>query len=145
LFDIELFQKQSSVNVMTLSLRAAFKTGVITVGYLCEWASVRGALPQPLVVFSVITAVLSVRRRRLMAMMLTLLALRTCGELVHGSKYGHEDDLWHEDENGYDDGRQMEDDDHESDEYGVDSLKQAQATETAPPRRGRRNYANNAT
>ena len=84
---------------MTLTLRSAFKASVIGASYLCEWASVRGALPQPLVVFSVITAALSTRARqgRLTTVIVTLLALCTLGEVIHGYRFGDEDG-WDDDD-----------------------------------------------
>jgi hypothetical protein len=84
---------------MMLTLRSAFKASVSSASYLCEWASVRGALPQPLVVFSVITAALSTRARqgRLTTVIVTLLALRTLGEVIHGYQFGDEDG-WDDDD-----------------------------------------------
>jgi len=98
---------------MTLTLRSAFKASVIGASYLCEWASVRGALPQPLVVFSVITAALSTRARqgRLTTVIVTLLALRTLGEVIHGYQFG--------DGEGWDDDDDDDDDDLEEDETPI--------------------------
>ena len=93
--DKEIFQIRSRINVCTVTLRTAFKVGIICASYMCRWASVRGALPQPFVVFSVVTAALSARRKRLLAATITLLALRTLGEVLHGYVYGNED--WEDD------------------------------------------------
>jgi hypothetical protein len=84
---------------MMLTLRSAFKASVSGASYLCEWASVRGALPQPLVVFSVITAALSTRARqgRLTTVIVMLLALHTLGEVIHGYQFGDKDG-WDDDD-----------------------------------------------
>jgi hypothetical protein len=60
--------------------------GILTLSsYTCRWASVKGALPQPIVVLGAITAALCARpRHRLSTVFLTLLAMRTVGELLHG-------------------------------------------------------------
>jgi hypothetical protein len=69
--------------------------------YLSRWATVRGAIPQPLVVFGLISAGICARpRRRLRTIAITLLALRTTGELVHGYVFGEQG--W-EDEEDYED------------------------------------------
>lgn len=61
--------------------------------YLCRWASVRGALPQPVVVVGLCTAGVCARRK-LRAVGIALIAMRTIGELIHGSMYDSED--WHD-------------------------------------------------
>ena len=68
------------------------RTGLVGVGYACRWASVRGSIPQPLVVMAVSTAALCVRKNRLLSVFLVLLGLRTFGELIHGYVLG--DDGW---------------------------------------------------
>lgn len=61
--------------------------------FLCRWASCRGALPQPFVVFFLAASGVSApRRRRLLTLGLTLLALRTFAEVLHA--YIHGSDGW---------------------------------------------------
>jgi hypothetical protein len=69
---------------------------------LCQWASVRGAVPQPLVVLSVATAAVCGRQSKIRAMVLALLALRTIGELVTNAQGG----LWYD--SYYEEGDQEE-------------------------------------
>jgi hypothetical protein len=58
--------------------------------YACRWASVRGAVPQPVVVVGVLSAaVCASRRRRLVAVTAALALFRTLGELAHGYVYGN--------------------------------------------------------
>lgn len=82
---------------------SVFRSFLLVASYLCRWATVRGAIPQPLVVFGLISAGICARpRRRLRTIAITLLALRTAGELVHGYVYGEqgwEDEEDYEDEN----------------------------------------------
>ena len=60
-------------------------------GILCRWAGVRGTIPQPIVVMSVIAVIVSSRRgQRMMLLALTLLAMRLLGEFIHGSIHGNE-------------------------------------------------------
>ena len=73
-----------------------FKTTLILGSYVCRWASVRGSLPQPLVVLGVATAGLCAPRKRWRAMLLALILLRTAGEVVHSSIYGN--DGWEDDD-----------------------------------------------
>ena len=73
-------------------VKACFRTVLVGMGYACRWASVRGTLPQPVVVMAVSTAALSVRKHRIRAVVLVLLGLRTFGELIHGYVLG--DDGW---------------------------------------------------
>lgn len=92
LFDKILSPNGSILNLLT----AIFKSGVIVTSYLCRWASCRGALPQPIVVVGISTAVLCARPRyRLRIVALTLVALRAAGELLHGYVYG--DEGWEDD------------------------------------------------
>lgn len=58
---------------------------------LCRWAGVRGTIPQPIVVTTVFAMLVSARRgQRVVAVGLTLLALRLAGEFVDGSLNGNE-------------------------------------------------------
>ena len=62
---------------------------IATVTFLCRWASCRGALPQPVVVFLLAASGLCApRRKRLITLSLTLLVLRTFAEVLHGYIYG---------------------------------------------------------
>ena len=79
-------------------VKAVFRTVLLGMGYACRWASVRGSIPQPLVVMAVSTAALSVRRHRIRAVVLVLLGLRTFGELLHGYVLGDEGWEYHHDE-----------------------------------------------
>ena len=86
----ELIDKQSGSLVNLL--RSAIKSSLLVASYVCRWASVRGALPQPVVVLGVVSAVLSSRRGgRIRAVIVALLLMRTLGELVHGYLYDDED------------------------------------------------------
>ena len=58
-----------------------------------RWASVRGSIPQPVVVVAAISAGLSARPgRRLRTIVMALLAMRMLGEFVHGYIYEDDDD-----------------------------------------------------
>ena len=46
-------------------VKMLLRTGLVGAGYACRWASVRGSIPQPLVVVAISTAALSARRHRL--------------------------------------------------------------------------------
>lgn len=70
--------------------RSVTQTTLILASYVFRWASVRGAIPQPVVVLGVSAAGLCVRQHRLRAMLLALILLRTVGELVHGGLYGQD-------------------------------------------------------
>ncbi len=77
-----------------------FRSFVLVASALGRWASVRGALPQPLVAVGVISAGLSARPSyRVQSIIITLVLLRTLGELIHG--YGDanaQDDFYDDDE-----------------------------------------------
>jgi hypothetical protein len=80
---------------------SVLRSFLLVASYLSRWATVRGAIPQPLVVFGLISAGICARpRRRLRTIAITLLALRTAGELVHGYVFGEQG--W-EDEEDYED------------------------------------------
>ncbi len=89
--------------------RTAAQTTLVMASYVCRWASVRGAIPQPLVVLGVSSAGLCVRHHRFRAILLALILIRTLGELVHGSLYGQ--DGWEDNDNETD----WEDTDDETD------------------------------
>lgn len=79
--DIKIGSKFLLINIV----RSLFKGTLMIASYTCRWASVRGALPQPIVVMGVTTAALCARpKHKLSMVILTLLALRTVGELLHG-------------------------------------------------------------
>lgn len=81
---------------MLYLFRAVFRSFMLVSSYVCRWASVRGAFPQPVVVLGVFTAALCApRRRRLLAVTLALAVFRTLGELLHGYTYGN--DGWEDD------------------------------------------------
>ena len=62
-----------------------------TFALLCRWAGVRGTIPQPIVVATVFALVVSSRRgQKILALLLSLLALRMVGEFIHGSVHGNE-------------------------------------------------------
>ena len=85
-------------------IRATLRSFLMVASYLCRWASTQGALPQPVVVVSVFTAGICARpRRRLATVAITLLLMRTVGEVLHGYAFGS--DGWEdgEEEDGDDD------------------------------------------
>jgi hypothetical protein len=97
LFDKLLDQDSGSVLNMIKSVSSAL---LLVTSYLCRWASVRGALPQPIVVLGLGAAALCAPpRRRFRALMIALVLLRTGGELVHG--YLNGDDGWEAEEAEY--------------------------------------------
>ena len=87
----------SGVNICTSLFRTTFQTTLLVLSYLCRWASCRGSLPQPMVVLLLFASAVSAPKgRRFLTVSLTILALRTTAELIHGLKYGpHED--WDDD------------------------------------------------
>lgn len=71
--------------------RSVIQSGTMVAGSLGRWASVRGSLPQPVIMVSIIASALSARPgRRIQTIVLATLALRMLGELLHGYMY---DDL----------------------------------------------------
>ena len=67
------------------------RSALTAFGILCRWAGVRGTIPQPIVVTSVIAAILSSRGdQRVLSLALTLFAMRLVGEFIHGSLHGNE-------------------------------------------------------
>jgi hypothetical protein len=91
------------------SIKTLARTIALVATKACEWASVRGSLPQPVVVVGVTSCVLSVGPgKRLLTLGLSLVAFRIFGELIHEGLYGHED--WDGDDG---------DDDEEEVEYAL--------------------------
>jgi len=76
--------------------RVLMHSFLVVASYLCRWASTQGAIPQPVVVLGVSSAVLCARpHRRLLVAGVALLLLRTVGEVLHGYVYGS--DGWEND------------------------------------------------
>ena len=68
----------------------------LVAGRISQWASVRGSVPQPVIVVVLMSALLSARPgRRWQTILFATLALRMVGELLHGYMY---DDLDFEDD-----------------------------------------------
>ena len=70
--------------------RSITRSILLVATYLFRWASVKDALPQPVVAICVCTAGICAKRR-LLAMGLVLIVMRTLGELIHGALYDDED------------------------------------------------------
>jgi len=81
-------QNGSLLRVLSISSKVV----LLAASYLCRWTSVRGALPQPIVAFSIGTALVS-SRKRLRALVVTVLVLRAIGEFMQGSVYDREEDV----------------------------------------------------
>ena len=78
-------------HTLTSLLLYVSRSALTAFSVLCRWAGVRGAIPQPIVVAAVLAILISARGgTRTASVMLTLLALRLVGELVHGSLHGNE-------------------------------------------------------
>jgi hypothetical protein len=76
---------------MTNMLSSVVKGGLLVASYLFRWASVKGTIPQPVVVLAVASVTASARPgQRVRMVAFTLLALRTFGELIHGYIYGNQ-------------------------------------------------------
>jgi hypothetical protein len=94
LFGKKLLERDFSVNIL---LKTVFKSFIAILSYICRWASCRGALPQPIVVFVFVASALSApKRKRVMTAFLALIATRTVAEAVHGYVYGNDD--WEDDD-----------------------------------------------
>ena len=91
-------------------VQLVLRSGLVGAGYACRWASVRGSIPQPLVVMAVCSAALCARKHRLRAVLFVLLGLRTLGELIHGYVLG--DEGWRE--------SAAEEGEYDDDEYGAE-------------------------
>ena len=82
--------------MVTTFFNSALRSCLLIATYVCRWASVRGAIPQPIVIMGVVASFLSARPRyRLRTVLVALVVLRTAGELIHGYAYGDTD--WEED------------------------------------------------
>lgn len=93
------FEQELGTTVLTNMISSVVKGGLLVASYLCRWASVKGAIPQPVVVMAVASMLASARPGQRMKMIVfTLLVLRTLGELIHGYVQGDQD--W-EDSNTY--------------------------------------------
>lgn len=78
--------------MMTTFLHTTLQSILLVSTYVFRWASVRGAVPQPIVVIGVAASFLSARPGyRLRTVLVALVALRTAGEVIHGYAYGDED------------------------------------------------------
>ena len=116
------------------------QTASVLGGALGKWASVRGSIPQPVVVVGVLSAGLSARPgRRLRSVIVALLALRMVGELLHG--YIHDDVDFDDDDyfqqrrprnkyEEYDDDDYDDDDDDDSADNEVGDAKGTAKKET---------------
>lgn len=92
----ELFSQPLGANVITTLLRSGFQLSLALFTNTCRWASVRGSLPQPIVVFFTGTSlVLAPKGKRLVTTAVTLFALRALAEALHGYIYGP--DGWEDD------------------------------------------------
>ncbi len=79
------FQRASSANICTTAFKMSFKYSIAFLSQICRWASCRGSLPQPIVVFFLAASALSApRKQRLLTVGITLIALRTVAEALHG-------------------------------------------------------------
>lgn len=110
----ELFSQPLGANVITTLLRSGFQLSLALFTNTCRWASVRGSLPQPIVVFFAGTSlVLAPKGKRLVTTAVTLFALRALAEALHGYIYGP--DGWEDDPDHL-----FIDDDDEDDEFRED-------------------------
>jgi hypothetical protein len=117
---LERFFENNEVgtNVLTKLIGSLFKGGLLVASYLCRWASVRGAVPQPVVVMAVASTAVSARAgKRFNMVLVTLLVLRTLGELIHGYVRGDQD--W-DDANEFKFAREGPSGDHFDDDIDVD-------------------------
>lgn len=100
----KFLDRRGEYPMLTTFFQSALKALLMVATYICRWASVRGAVPQPIVVMGVTSAFLCARPgKRLWTVSLSLIAMRTIGELIHAYVYGDED--W---EDGLDDGNANE-------------------------------------
>lgn len=78
------------MNTCTMMFKSMFMSSVAILSYICRWASCRGALPQPIIVFLLVASALSApRRKKLLTVGITLIAARTLAEALHGYIYGN--------------------------------------------------------
>ena len=54
----------SNLNTCTRLFKTTFMSSIATLSYICRWASCRGALPQPIIVFILAASALSAPRRK---------------------------------------------------------------------------------
>ena len=81
-------------------LQTLLKSSGLLAGGVSRWASVRGSLPQPVVVVGVLSAALSSRPgSRIRNVFLTVLAIRATAEILHGYMYD-DDEFWDPEEEG---------------------------------------------
>eukprot|EP00546_Thalassionema_frauenfeldii_P000192 CAMPEP_0178937126 /NCGR_PEP_ID=MMETSP0786-20121207/25575_1 /TAXON_ID=186022 /ORGANISM="Thalassionema frauenfeldii, Strain CCMP 1798" /LENGTH=480 /DNA_ID=CAMNT_0020615645 /DNA_START=105 /DNA_END=1544 /DNA_ORIENTATION=+ len=78
-----LFDQDVGTTALTKFTGTLFRGGLLVVNYLCRWASVKGTIPQPVVVLTVLSA--AAQRRKVNTVVGTLLLLRIVGEFLHGS------------------------------------------------------------
>ncbi|CAJ1959831.1 unnamed protein product [Cylindrotheca closterium] len=77
-------------------VQSVLQSVALVAGRVSQWASVRGSLPQPVIVVGLLSALLSARPgKRWQTVLFVTLALRMMGELLHGYMY---DDLDFEDD-----------------------------------------------
>mmetsp|Transcript_21841 Transcript_21841/g.54008 ORF Transcript_21841/g.54008 Transcript_21841/m.54008 type:complete len:898 (-) Transcript_21841:102-2795(-) len=107
-------------------VQSLLQSVALVAGRVSQWASVRGSLPQPVIVVGLLSALLSARPgKRWQTVLFATLALRMMGELLHGYMY---DDLDFEDDlsvvNHKDDlNSEFGDDDFDMDKYdGADYM-----------------------
>lgn len=125
----ELFSQPLGANVITTLIRSGFQLSLALFTNTCRWASVRGSLPQPIVVFFTGTSlVLAPKGKRLVTTAVTLFALRALAEALHGYIYGP--DGWEDDPDNL-----FIDDDYENDDFGEEYQE---GFEPSPPRNHRR-------
>lgn len=83
----------------------SFKYSIAFLSQICRWASCRGSLPQPIVVFFLAASALSApRKQRLLTVGITLIALRTLAEALHGYIHDGWDDYNEKDNSPTSDG-----------------------------------------
>jgi hypothetical protein len=81
----------SNSGSLVFVFQTLFRSAMLCASYIGRWASVRGALPQPVVIMGVTAAGLCARpRHRVRAIIISLILLRTLGEVVHGALYDNE-------------------------------------------------------
>jgi len=91
------FHEKEKNQIVASFFVSTFKTIFILLGYACRWTSVHGSLPQPIIVFSMITSILCApRRHKILTVLLTFLFCRALAEALHGYKNGNEG--WEENE-----------------------------------------------
>lgn len=125
----EFFSQPLGANVITTLIRSGFQLSLALFTNTCRWASVRGSLPQPIVVFFTGTSlVLAPKGKRFVTTAVTLFALRALAEALHGYIYGR--DGWEDDPDHL-----FIDEDYEDDEFGEEYDGDF---EPSPPRNRRR-------